>query len=189
MSDTKLVLFPEAGQWLPPSAAWKPFEDRIRGGSSKSNLVQVPGTTNVRFSGTLDTKTLGGAGFASYTTTSKTWDLSKYDGFEIEVVKGDGKTYTLVVKDEVPAPGAKREDGRDPATINWQWDFKAEAGGKKVFVAWKDFTATYRGRDKSDAGPLKTKEIKRIGIMMRSFFGNQEGNFELILASISAVKK
>ena len=45
-----------------------------------------------RFYGTLDIKTLGGAGFASQQTTrvEPPWDLSAYDGVVIEVVEADG---------------------------------------------------------------------------------------------------
>ena len=147
-------------------------DDRVRGGSSQSYLTPVENSTNVRFFGTLDTKTLGGAGFASQTTTgNKTWDLSSYAGLEVGVVKGDGKMYTLIVKDEEPED--KRDDGREKAGINWEYDFKA--GGSemeaeenlRVWMAWSDFKATYRGRERKDAGKLKTGEIKRFSLMMR----------------------
>lgn len=124
---------------------------------------------------------------------------------EVEVVTGDGKRYTLIVKDEVPE--GKREDGRERSGVNWECDF--EAGGERavVWVPWGMFKAVYRGVEKPDAGPLRTGEIKRFSLMCRryvnllkralesmlnlgeSFFGNQEGEFELVLASISALKK
>ena len=46
-----------------------------------------------RFFGTLDTKTLGGAGFASQRTASDSteWDLSQFDGIEVVLVRGDGE--------------------------------------------------------------------------------------------------
>ena len=128
----------------------------------------------MRFCGTLDTKTLGGAGFASQTTTAddKVWDLSAYDGIEIDVVEGDGKMYTLILKDEVPE-GKKRDDGREKAGISWEYDFKAsevakEKGEQQKFrIPWDQFKATYRGREKKDAEPLKTDGIRRFSLMMR----------------------
>jgi len=44
-----------------------------------------------RFHGTLDIKTLGGAGFASQRTTGdgREWDLSGYVGISIDVKVGD----------------------------------------------------------------------------------------------------
>jgi len=40
-----------------------------------------------------------------------------------------------------------------------------------------------------DAQPLKTEGIRRLGLMMRSFFDEQSGDFELCLRSIAAVGK
>lgn len=36
-----------------------------------------------------------------------------------------------------------------------------------VYCAFKDFDATYRGKDKPDAPPLDVKNIKRYSLMMR----------------------
>lgn len=97
--------------------------------------------------------------------------------------KGDGKVYTLILKDEAAA--GKREDGREKAGINWEVDFKVgeedgegegegeggEKGGgddvTKVWVPWEDFKATFRGKEKKDAGELKKGEVRRVGLMMR----------------------
>ncbi|MCJ1438831.1 hypothetical protein MMC27_008221 [Xylographa pallens] len=194
MTDPQLYLFGGTSPWITPSVNWTTVDDRVRGGSSQSYLTLVPNSTHVCFSGTLDTKTLGGAGFASQTTTGdKVWDLSAYDGIQIDVIKGQEKIYTLIVKDEVPQ--SKRSDGREISSVNWEYDFKiAESGvgsGQtvKVWVPWSGFKATYRGREKKDAKPLKKAEIRRFSLMMRSFFEKQEGYFELVLASISAARK
>lgn len=100
--------------------------------------------------------------------------------------KGDGKVYTLILKDEVSA-GKREEDGREKAGINWEVDCRVgkEEGGSgadsreegeesagdddvsRIWVPWGEFKATYRGKDKKDAGELKTGEIRRIGLMMR----------------------
>ena len=87
------------------------------------------------------------------------------------MVKGDGKVYTLIVRDEEPED--KRDDGREKAGINWEYDFKAGDSGmdaevnQKIWIAWSDFKATYRGRERKDTGKLKTGEIKRFSLMMR----------------------
>jgi Complex I intermediate-associated protein 30 (CIA30) len=49
------------------------------------------------FNGTLDINTLGGAGFASQRTTGedRLWDLSPYDGIEIEILNADGALFPL----------------------------------------------------------------------------------------------
>ncbi|MCJ1395795.1 hypothetical protein MMC18_008681 [Xylographa bjoerkii] len=194
MADSELCLFGGASPWITPSVNWTAVDDRVRGGSSQSYLTLVPNSTHVCFSGTLDTKTLGGAGFASQTTTGdKVWDLSTYDGIQVEVIKGDGKMYTLIVKNEVPQ--SKRDDGQEMSSVSWEYDFNTTESSvgsgqtTKVWVPWKEFKATYRGREKKDAEPLKKGEIRRFSIMMRSFFEKQEGDFELVLASISAARK
>lgn len=85
--------------------------------------------------------------------------------------KGDGKVYTLILKDEEPA--GKREDGRKQAGVNWEVDLQVEeeAGEgeeKETFwVPWANLKATSRGKEKKDAGVLKKGEVRRIGIMMR----------------------
>ena len=96
--------------------------------------------------------------------------------------------YTLILKDG-ETPG-KRDDGREKAGISWEVEFRAgqrkeaeEEGdgsetsrkGKsvstRVWVPWEDFKATYRGKEKKDAGKLKTGEVRRVGIMMRRYVG------------------
>ena len=43
-----------------------------------------------------------------------------------------------------------------------------EEGGKRVWVPWEQFRATYRGKEiEEDAGNLKTEGVRRVGIMMR----------------------
>lgn len=79
--------------------------------------------------------------------------------------KGDGKLYTLILKDEA-SPG-ERNDGREKAGISWEVEFKAEEEGKKVWTSWGEFKATYRGKEKKDVGELKTGSVCRVGIMMR----------------------
>ena len=132
----------------------------------------------MRFYGNLDTKTLGGAGFASQTTTGDTkWDLSSYDGLELEVAKADNMTYTFIVKDEVPDD--KRDDGREKSSVNWEYDFKVDdataydaddaVNASKIRVPWEKFKATYRGREKKHASPLQTGEIRRFSLMTRRY--------------------
>ena len=85
-----------------------------------------------------------------------------------------------------------------------------EQARESFFFPWEKFKATYRGKEINDAEPLKTGHIRRVGIMMRrcvqedpfaihinmkciltnanSYFGKQEGDFSLIIHSISAVR-
>ncbi|PVH87167.1 CIA30-domain-containing protein [Cadophora sp. DSE1049] len=167
---------------------WTSSDDRVRGGSSISELSCNPLSPTAIFHGNLDIKTLGGAGFASQRTTGedRSWDLSKYEGLVLDIAKSDEKQYTLTLKDELLP---KSSNGREQSTISWEYDFKVDSAGGKVYIYWDDFNATYRGREKKDAKPLDLKHIKRISFMMRSFFGSQEGAFSLSITSVSAFSK
>ena len=140
-----------------------------------------------RFHGNLDIKTLGGAGFASQRTTGddRSWDLSTYDGIHLEVGKTDSKRYTFVLKDEILP---LMDDGREQSTISYEYDFSA-ADNYSVFVPWSELKPTYRGKEKDDAPPLNTKSVKRWSFMMRSFFGDQEGDFSVEIKSVKAVSR
>ncbi|KAL9101218.1 MAG: hypothetical protein Q9163_003500 [Psora crenata] len=200
------------GPFVPP--AWETKDDRVRGGASASHLTPLS-SNGARFHGHLDTSTLGGAGFASQfsavdaaplSTPAKDdltepaggelneqdrfWDLSGYNGLEIELGDGndDGKTYTLILKDE-PGRGKREEDGREKAGLNWEVEFTASTHVEHpVWIPWKEFKATYRGKEVDNVGDLKTTRIRRLGIMMRSYFGRQDGDFSLEVRSISARK-
>ncbi|KAI9735090.1 MAG: hypothetical protein M1818_006668 [Claussenomyces sp. TS43310] len=194
-----MFLFGGSEPWSPDD--WTSSDDRVRGGASRSHLdfssesssggnnknEDESPSTLATFHGTLDITTLGGAGFASQRTTGddRSWDVSAHDGLELDIVRTDGKRYTLNVKDEIlPA----RDDGREQSSVSWEFDFAQPAPGR-LFVAWRDLTPTYRGREVKDPRPLDLTHVRRFGIMMRSFFGEQEGNFALVVRSIAVVKK
>jgi len=184
-----LVLFGGDQAWHEDE--WTASDDRVRGGKSQSYLVRDE--KNARFYGNLDIKTLGGAGFASQRTVSedKEWDLSDYAGIQLDIAKGDKKRYTLILKDTLLSRDP--ETGREQATISWECDFDlppqtvpGETKGRTIFIPWNSLNPTYRGKLKKDAEPLDLKKIKRFSIMMRSFFGTQEGDFSLTIKSIKA---
>ena len=207
-STTTFPLFGDPLPWS--SASWTTVDDRVRGGSSVSSLSVNSSTNSAIFLGNLDTKTLGGAGFASQFASKATdsegikneneneriWDLAAYDGIEIEMGSGDGKTYTLILKDEV---SEDRGDGRMFAGLSFEAKFVApnttsvisnrdgtDRKGKNVFLAWKDFKPFYRGKE-LEGKVLNKQKVIRVGLMMRSYFGNQEDGFKLEIQSIRAL--
>ncbi|KPM42592.1 hypothetical protein AK830_g4021 [Neonectria ditissima] len=184
MQDESLYLFGGDSPW--DAALWTASDDRVRGGSSISYLT-VTDPERARFHGHLDTKTLGGAGFASQRTVGElALDLSGYAGLVLALGGGaSGHRYTLTLKDAIPGD---RGDGRDQAGLSWETDFEAPREGGDVPLPWDKFRATYRGRDKEDAEPLDLTSIKRVSLMMRSFFGKQDGDFELVIHAIEAKK-
>ena len=145
---------------------------------SQSYLSVSQDCSVAHFRGTLDTQTLGGAGFASQRTVyaSKTWDLSKYDGIELSIQSGDDKKYTFILKDEALPRNA--DNGREQSTISYEYDFRvpeSESTGEHLIrIPWTDFKATFRGKEKADADPLDTKQIKRFSIMARRYAAHTE---------------
>ena len=106
-SSTSKLMFIFGPAWTEQDVKFESSDDRVRGGSSKvipnfldqsksqSHLeIHSNGYSNeyALFYGTLDTKTLGGAGFASQRTadTSKVWDCSDTDGILLQIPHADG---------------------------------------------------------------------------------------------------
>ncbi|KAJ3087302.1 hypothetical protein HK102_011406 [Quaeritorhiza haematococci] len=175
---------------------WMAVDDRVRGGSSKSNLTlpapPSPPSTPARFYGHLDTTTLGGAGFASQrtiptNTPQPDWDLSGYDGIEIEVARGDGKRYAFNIQTQELRD---RGDGRIESAVTYKYSFTANpTPDPQIFFArWSDFVKTYRGRPAPDSPDLDRTNIRYLSIMCQSYFDQQSGDFELEIRRITAVK-
>ena len=86
---------------------------------------------------------------------------------------------------------AEKEEGVGSDTSK-----RGEPVSTMVWVPWEDFKATYRGKEKKDAGKLKIKEVKKVGIMMRRYVGpasstmriSEKTNPKLVIA-ISACKR
>lgn len=166
----------------------------------QSYLTPLDPPVTARFHGNLDTTTLGGAGFASQRTSTETqvWDLASYSGILLRLQEWDDKTYAFTLKDEIPSKyvDEKTQRPREEASVSWEFKFTPSTHKEKtskdssngfIIMLWRDFTPTYRGRELKDLKPLDLKNIRRMSLMMRSFFGAQEGEFSLTLASIEAV--
>ena len=132
---------------------------------------------SAEFHGRLDIKTLGGAGFASQRTAGeeRVWDLTSYEGIELDVKTANDKQYTFILKDELLP--CDPDTGREQSTVSYEYDFRVPSSlGKheqatSIFIAWTDFKATYRGREKKDATPLKIRSIRRMSMMTRRYGG------------------
>ncbi|KAI0811745.1 NADH:ubiquinone oxidoreductase intermediate-associated protein 30 [Xylaria sp. FL0064] len=188
-SEPLMYLFGGNTSWHAKS--WVVSDDRVRGGKSRSHLDLTSGSGSeegkeetVRFHGVLDITALGGAGFASQRSPpSCRWDLSSFHGLCVGIQEGDGMKYTLIIKDTAPTD---RGDGRLESSVSWEYDF--DGGAEEWRVSWGEFKPTYRGKPKPDAKPLNLADIRSVSIMVRSFFGQQEGPFELELKHIAAFK-
>jgi hypothetical protein len=104
------------------------------------------------------------------------------------ILIGTEKKYTFNIKDELLPPNP--DNGREQSTISYEYDFDflSDSGSPVgnmeatpeslvgtvlanpyIIIPWREFKATYRGKEKKDAPALDTKSIKRFGIMMRRF--------------------
>lgn len=161
--------------------AWpkfNPVNDTIRGGRSESHFA-TSNPSFATFSGVLDITALGGAGFASQSTTFAPDRLSlpagAYSGLSLSLSlpstryddeeKPDSTptNYVLVLKNTKPET---RPDGRRESVTSYEFAFDTKdvltqeksATGHRVVVRvdaeWNAFEATYRGRPQKDAPPL-----------------------------------
>lgn len=143
-----------------PALPWRSdhffaVDDRVRGGTSHSHtsIAQNPPPTRgeLIFSGFLDTLTLGGAGFASQSSTSPfpiPLDKSEFQGLRIVVRKepswtepsppsdigstpggGKGPVRSFVFEIKTEEPG-RRPDGRRESVVVWEWSFSIPDGGE-----------------------------------------------------------
>lgn len=162
-----------------PHKSWRAIDDRIRGGSSVSHLDPLKGNSEgaVRFWGTLDTRTLGGAGFASQCRSFEEvlWlPEAEFKGLAVTVIteesqassKGEAEKdgprepyeYTVTLKTSVPD---LRPDGRRESTISYEYTFtvprhikgSASPQHQRIVIPWHAFTATYRGRTLPSTDP------------------------------------
>jgi hypothetical protein len=188
------LLIPFSRGWH--ASEWTSSDDRVRGGKSRSFFDVVPPGPTAYFHGTLDITALGGAGFASQRTksTNQTWDLSAYDGIQLELGEAIDKEYTLILKDELLPKD--RGTGREQSTISYEYDFHVpEHRGGEIVVAipWGKFAATYRGKPRKDAKALDPKNVKRFSVMIRRYdllrLLSCDGGIILIILVSLAIKK
>jgi len=197
---TNTFLFGPADSKPTPRAVWNSsdftdIDDRVRGGSSTSSMTIQEPRAGIDFSGFLDTKTLGGAGFASqaYSKNQRGFpgdviSKEKYSGLRLVIAQvpvknvssdqeqpGGGKCpvtkFVLNLKPFVPP---MRPDGRRESTVVYEYPFEAPKSLKEGVVAilaeWNQFHATYRGRPAKGAEPLDPSQVKEWSIMARSNF-------------------
>ncbi|KAI5478132.1 hypothetical protein MNV49_005396 [Pseudohyphozyma bogoriensis] len=206
------TMAPKSHELFGPSTGFPSFsavDDRVRGGSSVSHWTVTDKETYATFHGHLDIKTLGGAGFASQSTSfSPPLSLSpkQYSGLSLllrlppsPTPKGQPTSFVLTLKNEVPG---RRPDGRRESGVSYEYKFDVEELRSKawterdvekgsdvaVVLGWHEFVATYRGKP-TNAPQVDPTKIHELSFMCRSDFGKQDGDFSLDIVSLSSVPK
>lgn len=116
-------------------------------------------------------------------------------------------TFTLVLKTSLsvrPSPDKpKLPPNPEPASLSYEVSFTPEvasslAGYGKVetktkYFQFSELVPTYRGREvpRSDPRyePFHSEKIYELSLMCRSGFGEQKGDFELVLLDVAGWKK
>ncbi|KAJ9079387.1 hypothetical protein DSO57_1035892 [Entomophthora muscae] len=168
-------------------------DDRLRGGSSQSYMEAFDSNNTAMFYGVLDTKTLGGAGFASQSVESPNviFDFSYFSGLELSYLTSEKKYFTIDISNEY---SAFLPNGSKPSTVEFQAVFtsevgEAEGGGpQKVYLPFTDFTPVERGRPSKRPGlTLDLGSIRKVAFQLRSFFDQQSGPFSINLIKLTCI--
>ena len=153
------------------TAAWRSVNDVVMGGRSASRLAATNDGTG-RFEGTVSLENNGG--FASVRRMLGPVDLGDFAGLALRV-RGDGRRYRLRLRTD------ERYDG-----IAWQARFDTRPDAWTVVILpFGEFEPSYRGRRPAGAGPLDTRRVTQLGLMIAA---RQAGDFELELDWIRAVR-
>lgn len=165
------------------TAQWGALDDVVMGGVSKSSVAVESGA--LVFSGFVSTDNFGG--FTSIRTLdfSQPMSVSDYDGFKVRV-KGDGKSYKLIVRCE------RKWDG-----VGYCYTFPTTAGEwTEQKIPFSDFKPVFRAKTLPDGKPLDPKNIFAFQLMLSKFEYDGElnpnftpGPFELRLDKFAVYKK
>jgi monofunctional biosynthetic peptidoglycan transglycosylase len=149
--------------------AWRPINDGVMGGLSRSRLRTTPEGTAV-FEGEVSLENNGG--FASVRAALGRMDLSEYAGLAARV-RGDGRAYQIRLRTNDRFDGIAYRARVTPAAGAWQ----------VVKVPFSAFEPTFRGRRPAGAPPLAKGRICQLGFLVGD---KQAGPFRLEIAWVRA---
>jgi len=147
---------------------WYVLNDNVMGGRSEGDFAQQTG--GLSFTGRTNTN---GGGFSSIRTKPLQLDLSNHTGIRLQV-KGDGRRYTWRLETTA------RWRGR-PVSYWAEFDTEKDAW-TQVNIPFRSFIPKFRGYE-LDGPELDPGQITGMGLMI---YDNQDGPFELHLASVNA---
>jgi len=157
----------------------------------------------------VDIETLGGAGFASQRHLFGPLPLHlpelEYQGLclslhpDTSLTTTTGpKTFTLVLKttlNTTPPKHPKTPPEPDAASLSYEANFTpspsstSKEGGETMCIAFGDFVPMYRGKEVKSGDrrykPLLSDSIYELSLMCRSRFGEQKGEFGVVVLGIA----
>lgn len=153
--------------------AWRPIDDRVMGGQSRSSATWSSSEAALVFSGQLSLDQ--GGGFASLRADIDSLDLSGTRGLRL-LVRGDGRDYRINLRDRWLAQVA--DDG-----TQFRATFRADSHWETRLLPWTEFVATRRGRTLPEARSPRIDALVSIG-WMTAF--REPGPFRLEVRRIEA---
>lgn len=149
-------------------AAWRPIDDRVMGGLSRSRLRHEPAGHAV-FEGELSLEQNGG--FASVRSSP---GERGHPGAAVCLVdvRGAGRAYKLSLFVDDAFDSVPYQAGFAPAGSGWQ----------TLHLPLAAFRASFRGRDMPGAPPLDAARIRQVGLMIAA---RQAGPFALDIRRIA----
>ena len=165
----------------PGALEWKALDDDVMGGVSQSTFSTKGAAAT--FSGTISTENNGGFAGCRTRALKPALDLSSYRGLKLRV-RGDGKRYKLILRDDYAWNG-----------IAWASSFDTTAGAnewQELDLAFDSFVPTLFARS-VPGKTLDTRAINTFQLTLSKFeYDNElnpafsDGPFRLELESIRA---
>ena len=175
------VIWSPAQPGAGPTLEWGPLDDVVMGGVSQSTFAATGGAAT--FSGTISTENNGGFAGCRTRALKPALDLSSYRGLKLRV-RGDGKRYKLILRDDYGWNG-----------IAWASSFDTTAGAdewQELDLTFDSFVPTLFARS-VPGKTLDTRQINTFQITLSKFeYDNEfnpafsDGPFRLELESIRA---
>ncbi|MCZ8130025.1 MAG: CIA30 family protein [Steroidobacteraceae bacterium] len=148
-------------------ADWRPIDDGVMGGVSRSRLEAT--ADGVAFTGSVSLDY--GGGFASVRSAPTRWATAGARAVHLRV-RGDGKRYKLTIRTDANFDG-----------VQYQASFETRAGEwQEVVLPVHSFVPSFRGRRVPGAPPLDPAGIRTFGLMISE---KQAGPFRLELARLA----
>jgi len=178
----------------PDLLEWGPLDDVVMGGVSKSSFTVQNGVG--RFAGAISTENNGGFAGCRSRAITPPLQLQRFSGLKLRV-RGDGKRYKLIVRDDYNWNGIAWSFSFDtePAQQLLDGDGSGDGSGDDfvdVLAPWASFVPTLFAR-KVPLVQLKTDSITAVQLTLSKFEYDSElnpafstGPFELQIASIEA---
>ncbi len=147
---------------------WRIVNDGVMGGLSSSQM-HLTDEGVIEFTGEVSLENNGG--FASIRSTLKEYDFSDYSGIKLKV-KGDGKTYSISMKQTYNFTGYFYTTNFE--TKNNEWI--------EVDLPFDRFSLKYFGRTIEENPDMPLENIKEVSLLIGE---KQEGQFKIVIDKIA----